>query len=115
MATAVLPAGGISEGGALAAATTFGFALAPPSAGWLFFLFICSGVYIAAEEKVEKAYAASLLPADRRGTGMGLLAATHGIGDMVSSALVGTPWALFPSPGGASASPPSSNLRSRPG
>ena len=79
-----------------AAATTFGFALAPPSPGWLLFLFLCSGVYIAAEEVAEKAYAASLLPADRRGTGMGLLAATNGVGDMVSSALVGALWALFP-------------------
>jgi MFS family permease len=79
-----------------AAATTLGFALAPPSPGWLVLLFICSGVYIGAEEVAEKAYAASLLPADRRGTGMGLLAATNGIGDMVSSALVGTLWGLFP-------------------
>jgi hypothetical protein len=29
---------------------------------------------------------------------MGLLAATNGFGDMVSSALVGTLWALFPEP-----------------
>jgi len=79
-----------------AAATTFGFALAPPSPAWLFFLFVCSGIYIAAEEVAEKAYAASLLPTDRRGTGMGLLAATNGVGDMVSSALVGTLWGLFP-------------------
>lgn len=80
----------------LAAATTLGFALAPPSSVWLLFLFICSGIYIAAEEVAEKAYAASLLPIDRRGTGMGLLAATNGIGDMFSSALVGTLWGLFP-------------------
>ena len=73
--------------------TTLGVSLASL---WLVFLFICSGVYIAAEEVAEKAYAASLLPIDRRGTGMGLLAATNGVGDMVSSALVGTLWALFP-------------------
>lgn len=79
-----------------AAATTFGFALAPPSPAWLLLLFVCSGVYIAAEEVAEKSYAASLLPADRRGTGMGLLAATNGIGDMVSSALVGILWGFFP-------------------
>jgi len=83
----------------LAAATTLGFALAPPSPAWLLFLFICSGIYIAAEEVAEKAYAASLLPIDRRGTGMGLLAATNGIGDMFSSALVGTLWGLFPDHG----------------
>jgi MFS family permease len=79
-----------------AAATTFGFALAPPTPAWLLVLFVCSGTYIASEEVAEKSYAASLLPAARRGAGMGLLAATNGVGDMVSSALVGTLWALFP-------------------
>jgi MFS family permease len=86
----------ITFGYLFAAATTFGFALAPPSPAWLLFLFICSGIYIAAEEVAEKAFAASLLPKDRRGTGMGLLAATNGVGDMVSSALVGTLWSVFP-------------------
>lgn len=79
-----------------ASATTLGFALAPPTAAWLLVLFVCSGTYIACEEVAEKSYAASLLPAARRGAGMGLLAATNGLGDMVSSALVGTLWALSP-------------------
>jgi MFS family permease len=82
-----------------AAATTLGFALAPPTPAWLFILFVCSGTYIACEEVAEKSYAASLLPRDRRGAGMGLLAATNGIGDMVSSALVGTLWAAMTAPG----------------
>jgi hypothetical protein len=59
---------------------------------------VSSGVYIASEEVAEKSYAATLLPADRRGAGMGLLAATNGVGDMVSSALVGSLWALAPVP-----------------
>jgi MFS family permease len=82
----------------LAAATTLGFVLAPPTPSWLVVLFFCSGAYIASEEVAEKSYAASLLPSDRRGAGMGLLAATNGIGDMVSSALVGTLWSLTPDP-----------------
>ena len=86
----------IVGGYVLAAATTLAFALAPPTPSWLLLLFLCSGVYIASEEVAEKAYAATLLPADRRGAGMGLLAATNGIGDMVSSALVGSLWALAP-------------------
>ena len=40
-----------------------------------------------------------LLPEGRRGAGMGLLAATNGVGDMVSSGLVGTLWAVSPSHG----------------
>jgi MFS family permease len=79
-----------------AAATSFGFAVAPPTPAWLLVLFVCSGTYIASEEVAEKSYAASLLPAASRGAGMGLLAATNGVGDMVSSAVVGTLWALAP-------------------
>jgi MFS family permease len=88
----------IVGGYVLAAATTLAFALAPPTPSWLLLLFVCSGVYIASEEVAEKSYAASLLPADRRGAGMGLLAATNGVGDMVSSALVGSIWAAVSSP-----------------
>src|SRR5262249_20239079 len=78
-----------------AAATTAAFALAPPAPGLLLVLFVCSGLYIACEEVAEKAYAASLLPAERRGAGMGLLAATNGLGAMVSGALVGALWAAL--------------------
>jgi MFS family permease len=79
-----------------AAATTLGFAVAPPTPAWLLVLFICSGAYIACEEVAEKSYAATLLAPARRGAGMGLLAATNGVGDMVSSAVVGTLWSVFP-------------------
>lgn len=88
----------IVGGYVLAAATTLAFALAPPTPSWLLLLFVCSGVYVASEEVAEKSYAASLLPADRRGAGMGLLAATNGVGDMVSSALVGSIWAAAANP-----------------
>ncbi len=88
----------IVGGYVLAAATSLTFAVAPPTPSWLLFLFVCSGVYIASEEVAEKSYAATLLPEERRGTGMGLLAATNGIGDMVSSALVGTLWSLASAP-----------------
>jgi MFS family permease len=88
----------IVAGYVLAAVTTFAFALAPPSPFWLTVLFVCSGVYVASEEVAEKSYAASLLPPERRGAGMGLLAATNGVGDMASSALVGSLWAALPDP-----------------
>jgi MFS family permease len=88
----------IVGGYVLAAATTLAFALTPPTPSWLLVLFVGSGVYIASEEVAEKAYAASLLAPERRGAGMGLLAATNGIGDMVSSALVGSIWAAAANP-----------------
>ena len=88
---------GVLVGGYLfAAATTLAFALLPATPAVLIVLFVCSGIYIACEEVVEKAYAAELLPADVKGTGMGVLAATNGVGDFASSAVVGLLWSLFP-------------------
>jgi len=105
-ATAALPIGVLADrtghrrvivaGYVFGAATTLGFGLAPPTPGWMLVLFVCSGLYIACEEVAEKSYATTLLPGDRLGVGMGLLAATNGVGDMVSSGLVGVLWALFP-------------------
>jgi MFS family permease len=86
----------IVSGYFFAALTTLAFAVLPSTPFVLIALFVCSGIYIACEEVAEKAYAAELLPADTRGTGMGLLAAVNGIGDMASSALVGTLWWLRP-------------------
>src|SRR6185295_3675159 len=80
----------------LAGATTLGFALLPASPVVLMILFIGSGIYIACEEVAEKASAAQLLPAAVKGTGMGILAAANGLGDFVSSALVGLLWSAFP-------------------
>ena len=80
----------------LAAATTFGFAVLPPTPPVLILLFVASGVYIACEEVAEKARAAELLPAAVKGTGMGVLAAANGVGDFASSALVGILWSVFP-------------------
>jgi MFS family permease len=112
-ATAAFPIGTLADrighrrvvmfGYAFAATTTLAFALVPPTPGWLLLLFVCSGIYVAAEEVAEKSYAASLLPQESRGAGMGLLAATNGLGDMVSSALVGTLWALGPAAWGFAA------------
>ena len=79
-----------------AAATTAGFALVPATPLALIVLFVCSGTYIACEEVVEKAYAVRLLPEGVRGTGLGALAAVNGVGDLVSSGLVGMLWAAFP-------------------
>ncbi len=86
----------LALGYAVAAMTTLGFALLPPMPAILFLLFVASGVYIAAEEVAEKAHAGELLPVEVRGTGLGVLAAANGIGDFVSSAMVGTLWSAVP-------------------
>jgi MFS family permease len=53
---------------------------------------VLSGVYIAAEETLEKATAAEFLPRELRSLGFGFLASTNAVGDMVSSLAVG--WLL---------------------
>lgn len=103
---AALPLGALSDrvgrrpilisGYFFATAVTLGFAFLNPSPLVLILLFIGSGMYIACEEVCEKAYASELLAPEIKGTGMGLLAATNGVGDLISSALVGGLWSLFP-------------------
>lgn len=59
------------------------------SVGGLLVAVMCSGVYIAVEETLEKAVAAEVLPRDLRSLGFGLLACANAVGDMVSSLYVG--------------------------
>jgi MFS family permease len=50
---------------------------------------VLSGVYIAAEETLEKATAAEFLPRELRSLGFGVLASANAVGDMLSSLGVG--------------------------
>jgi MFS family permease len=56
-------------------------------------LFVLGGVYIAIVDTIEGALAAELLPDHVRATGFGLLGTISGIGDLVSSLVVGLLWA----------------------
>lgn len=60
-------------------------------------IFITAGCSTGALTAVEKAYAAQLLPENVRGTGFGLLQSIDGVGDLLSSAIVGFLW-TFVSP-----------------
>ena len=55
-----------------------------------------SGLYMGVWETVENATAATMLSPDTRGIGFGVLASVNGIGDMISSAAVGTLWLFSP-------------------
>jgi MFS family permease len=59
------------------------------SLAWLVVAILLSGVYIAAEETLEKAAAAEFLPRELRSLGFGILACVNAVGDMVSSLYVG--------------------------
>jgi len=62
------------------------------SLGWLAGAITLSGIYIAAEETLEKAVAAELLPRYLRSLGFGILACVNAVGDLGSSLYVG--WLL---------------------
>ena len=55
-----------------------------------------SGLYMGTWETLESSTAATLLPKAIRGTGFGVLATVQGIGDFVSSTVVGFLWVLHP-------------------
>lgn len=64
-------------------------ALLGGSIAWLVVAILLSGIYIAAEETLEKAAAAELLPRELRSLGFGILACVNAVGDMASSLYVG--------------------------
>ena len=73
-------------------------ALLAPGDSYLKFavIFGVSGVYMGFWETVESTTAATLLPASVRGVGFGTLATVNGIGDVISSVLVGFMWVVSP-------------------
>ncbi len=73
-------------------------ALLMPGDSYLKFavIFGVSGVYMGFWETVESITAATLLPASVRGVGFGVLATVNGIGDVLSSILVGFMWVASP-------------------
>lgn len=73
----------------LGVATNLLLALFSRSLGWLVAIVILSGIYIAAEETLEKAVAADILPRELRSLGFGILACANAVGDMASSLSIG--------------------------
>ncbi len=79
----------LATGYALGAATNLLLAFRSESIGWLAVAFVMSGIYLAAEETLEKATVAEQLPRDVRSLGLGILASLNGLADMISSLTVG--------------------------
>jgi len=101
-AIAAYPAGAIGDklskrallgsGYALGAVVAAGFILEKPTLPVLIVLFGLAGIHLAMQQSLEKALAADLLSAESRGSGFGVLATTNGIGDLISSIVVGALW-----------------------
>lgn len=79
----------LAFGYGVGAATNGLLAVAWGGAGALVAAVVLSGIYIAAEETLEKAVAAEILPREVRSLGFGILAAANAAGDMASSVYVG--------------------------
>ena len=87
----------------LGAVVMVGFAIAfvthTNSILWLGVLFSLAGVYIAVEDSLEGALTADLVPDEsNRGTAYGVMGTVNGIGDFLSSVVVGLLWSLSPRP-----------------
>jgi MFS family permease len=66
-----------------------------PSTLTLGLVFVTAGAAYALQQSLERAIAADIAPIEVRSTGFGVLASVNGIGDLVSSAVVGALWTAF--------------------
>lgn len=84
-------------GAAVMAGFIVAFLTATSSILWLGVLFSLAGVYIAVEDSLEGAMTADLVPEESsRGTAYGVMGTVNGIGDFLSSAVVGLLWSFNP-------------------
>lgn len=90
----------LAAGYLVAGAAYAGFIFERPTMPALAVLFALAGVHGGFQASLEKSVAAELLPRANRGSGFGILAATNGLGDVVSSIVVGALWsAVSPAAG----------------
>lgn len=83
---------GYGVGVCVAALTACVFAIHHNSLLLLTAIFTLAGLYVAVEEALEASLTAEYVPATVRGTSYGLLASVNGVGDLISSAVVGFVW-----------------------
>lgn len=84
----------LASGYALAAVMSATIAFAPLGLPTLAAVFVLGGVYVAVEETLEDSLCAELVEEDQHGMAFGLLATVNGVGDFVSSTVVGALWSM---------------------
>ena len=77
---------------ALASLMNLILVVAAPSLATLLVVFMLAGAAYALQQSLERAIAADLVPVEVRSTGFGALASANGVGDLISSAVVGALW-----------------------
>lgn len=82
----------LAVGYGIAVFTFGGFVFAVASVWWFFVFFGLAGVFIAWEDTMEGVAVRDYVKADVAGTAYGILGAVNGLGDFVSSLVVGLLW-----------------------
>lgn len=82
----------LAGGYALAAAMGLVLIFAPMNVPVLVAVFVLGGIYVATEEALEDSLAAELVENEHHGMGFGVLATVNGLGDFLSSLVVGVLW-----------------------
>ena len=77
---------------ALAAVMALAIIFLPITVGTLAGIFMLGGVYVAMEETLEDSFCAELVAEEHHGMAVGALATVNGVGDFLSSILVGALW-----------------------
>jgi len=84
----------LSIGFALFGLMSLGFIFADSKLWFLALLFVVNGVYTAIIESSQPALASILMPEGQHGAGFGAMSAIDGLGDFLSSILVGVLWTV---------------------
>ena len=85
----------LATGYFLAAVMALAVILLPMNAWTLALIFTVGGLYVAMEETLEDSFCAELVGQEHHGLAFGTLATVNGIGDFVSSLLVGLLWTAW--------------------
>ncbi len=85
----------LSAGYALAAVMALLIIFLPLTVWTLGAIFILGGMYVAIEETLEDSFCAELVREKHHGMAFGTLATVNGVGDFLSSIIVGALWTAF--------------------
>ena len=82
----------LAAGYFLGAVMAVGIVLMPFTVWMLGLVFVAGGIYVGIEETLEDSFCAELVEASHHGMAFGVLATVNGVGDFVSSLVVGALW-----------------------
>jgi MFS family permease len=85
----------LAAGYFLAAVMAMAIVIFPFTVWTLGIVFVFGGVYVAIEETLEDSFCAELVDKSQHGMAFGVLATVNGIGDFLSSIIVGILWTKF--------------------